>query len=136
MTLTSKNAAPAVSSGSDFALLFQVEVFNYILLWEPHLSSVLDYNRLYETGKSFAVRIQQPDGAAQYQIDENLLTKTNPMWNGFKVRPVMHPTENQWEAPLFYSDERSIFFIAPDERVDLVADYEWYYWNDTPVVVK
>jgi hypothetical protein len=130
--LTSKNAAPAVIAGADPTLFWQVDVFNYVLLWEPQLSAAVDSNALREPGKTFTVRIGQPAGAAASTLDEDLLTKTGLMPDGFRVRPLMHPTVNQWDAPLFYSDERAVFFINPAERIDMVKDYQGYYWNDTP----
>ena len=36
-----------------------------------------------------------------------------PGWN---VRTVMHPVENQWEAPFFYADEHSTFYVEGDEH--------------------
>src|SRR5262245_45395155 len=107
--LTSKNAAPAVTAGADLTLCSQVDLFNYVLSREPQLNAVLDSNALREPGKTFAVRIQQPAGAASTTLDEDLLTKTNLMADGLLVRPLMHPTENQWDAPMFYSDERAVF---------------------------
>jgi hypothetical protein len=127
---TSKNAPPIISSGSDDDLLNGIDLFNYWLLWYPRPSAVLAFNALKEPGKVFAVTITQPDGAAKPTLDETVLTKTGAMSDGFRVRPLMHPVENQWEAPLFYSDERSVLFLSPDERVQTVPHYSGYFWND------
>jgi hypothetical protein len=38
----------------------------------------------------------------------------------------MHPVENQWEAPFFYADEHSTFYVEGDEHhrtIDLVDEY-------------
>jgi hypothetical protein len=35
---------------------------------------------------------------------------------------------------LFYCDERAVFFVNPAERVDMVSDYNGYYWNDVFVL--
>ncbi len=129
--LTSKNVAPVVIVGTDSMLFWQVDLFNYVLLWEPQLSAAVDSNALREPGKTFTVRIGQPAGAAASTIDEDLLTKTALMPDGFRVRPLMHPTANQWDAPLFYSDERAVFFINPAERIIMVRDYQGYFYNDT-----
>jgi len=134
VTFTSKNAPPTVGGG-DLPLLFQVELFNYFLLWDPQPTSLLDSNSLRIPGKVFEVTLQQPSGASSSTLDETVLTKTNALLDGSQVRPLMHPVENQWEAPLFYSDEHSIFFVNPDEHVDLVAHYDGYFWNDVPSVV-
>jgi hypothetical protein len=133
VVFTSKNAAPSIKNEADSPLFLQVDLFNYILLWEPQLNSALDSNRLRDPGKTFTVRIEQPSGAASGHIDENLLTKTAPMQDGFHVRPLAHPTVNQWDAPLFYSDERAVFFINPAERIDMMRDYSGFYWNDAIV---
>lgn len=133
VVFTSKNAAPLISTGADPRLLSDVGLFNFTLLWAPDLTSDLDSNRLREYGKTFTARIEQPSGAEDATIDEMLITKTAAMLNGFRVRPQVHPTANQWEAPLFYSDERAIFFMNPEERVDLIFDYDGYYWNDAVV---
>lgn len=134
VTFTSKNAPPTVGGG-DWTLFTQVELFNYLLLWDPQPTSLLDSNSLRIAGKVFEVRLLQPSGASAATLDETVLTKTNALLDGSQVRPLMHPVKNQWEAPLFYSDEHSIFFMSPDEHVDLVAHYEGYFWNDVAAVI-
>src|SRR5260370_27672236 len=109
--LTSKNVAPVVIAGADPTLFWQVDMFNYVLLWEPQLSAAVDSNALREPGKTFTVRIGQPAGAAASTIDEDLLTKNALMSDGCRVRPLMHPTPTQWDAPLFYFAQRAVFFI-------------------------
>jgi hypothetical protein len=126
---TSKNAAPQLRNGLD-SPLFGVELANYFLLWDPQPTSVTVANALREPGKLFEVRIQQPEGATSRTLDETLFTKTAALLDGFTVRPLMHPVQNQWEAPLFYADENSTFFISGDERVELVLHYDGYFWND------
>ncbi|MEA2964892.1 MAG: hypothetical protein QOI46_4990, partial [Alphaproteobacteria bacterium] len=135
VTFTSKNAPPGIEPGADPALLDKVAVFDYILLWQPQTSSLLDSNALREPGKTFKVTITQPSGASSTQLDETVLTKVGPLADGFRVRTVMHPVENQWEAPVFYNDEHSIFFVRPDERVDMVWKHNGYFWNDIPAQV-
>jgi hypothetical protein len=130
VTFTSKNAPPRIELGADPALLDKVAVFDYILLWQPQTSSLLDSNALREPGKTFKVTITQPSGASSTQLDETVLTKVGPLADGFRVRTLMHPVENQWEAPVFYNDEHSIFFAKPDEHVQLVWNYTGYFWND------
>jgi hypothetical protein len=134
LRFTSKNAPPLIEKSIDPDLFLNVDVFNYLLLWQPQPAALLDSNTLREPGKLFKVTIMQPSGAASSTRDENVLTKKDPLGDGFRVRPLMQRVENQWEAPLFYNDERSIFFISPDEHVDMVNKYNGYFWNDLGVL--
>ncbi|MDQ1833709.1 neuraminidase-like domain-containing protein [Massilia scottii] len=127
IVFTSKNAAPSINAGYDSKLLTGVAVFNYTLLWTPAPTSALDSNRLRAPGKVFTVRVDQPNGATDPHLDQHLLTKTAPMLDGFRIRPLMQPVANQWNAPLFYSDERALFFINPTEKVEMVSDFNGYY---------
>jgi hypothetical protein len=133
-TFTSKNSPPISKAGLDPKLLADIDLFNYYLLWEPEPKAVLDSNTLRQPGKTFKVKIQQPAGATAATLEETLLTKTSQLYDGFRVRPIMHPVQSQWEAPLFYSDELSVFFVIPDERVETVLEYDGFYWNDVPGV--
>ena len=50
------------------------------------------------------------------------------MFEGFKLLPLRHIIENQWEAPVFYDDEHSTFFIKPDEELTIpLWRYDGYY---------
>jgi hypothetical protein len=40
---------------------------------------------------------------------------------------VLHGVENQWEAPFFYSDEHSVFFVQGDELVWNDSWFEFFY---------
>ena len=134
LRFTSKNAPPLIQPSIEPDLFLNVDAFNYFLLWQPQPAALLDSNTLREPGKQFTVTIRQPSGAASTTRDETVLTKKDPLGDGFRVRPLMQRVENQWEAPLFYNDERSIFFISPDEHVDMVSKYDGYYWNDLGVL--
>ncbi|CUI02904.1 hypothetical protein BN2497_585 [Janthinobacterium sp. CG23_2] len=127
IVFTSKNAAPSINADCDDKLLTDVDVFNYMLLWTPAPTSALDSNRLRVPGKVFTVRVDQPNGATEPHLDQHLLTKTAPMLDGFRIRPLMQPVANQWNAPLFYSDEQALFFINPTEKVEMVSDFDSYY---------
>jgi hypothetical protein len=131
---TSKNAPPIIKEASDFPLRLNPELFNYLMLWSPQPEAVLNGNTLSMPGNVFKVRIMQPAGAIQCMLHETVLTKTNQLEEGFLVRPIMHPVANQWEAPLFYSDEHSVFFISPDERIKSLHFYDGYYLNDAESV--
>jgi hypothetical protein len=136
LVLTSKNAAPT-SHDDDvgfFGELDTIHVFTYDLLWAPQPKAVTENNAMIDPGKTFTVRILQPSFTSHLSIDEVLLTKTPKLGTGFRVLPLMHPTENRWEAPMHYADERSTFFIIPDEHIDLVAHYAGYFYNDVPAI--
>ncbi len=67
----------------------------------------------------------QPTNAWSATVDETIFTKKldHPSFN---LRTVMHPIENQWEAPFFYADEHSTFLVKPDERIvnwSMIIDY-------------
>jgi hypothetical protein len=130
LTFTTKNAPPRIESGADSSTWRDVAWFDYILGWQPQPNALFDSNALRGQGKTLKVTITPPSGASSIQRNETILTKVGPLANGFRVRTLMHPVENQWEAPIFYNDEHSIFFISPDERVELVAEYTGYFWND------
>jgi hypothetical protein len=49
------------------------------------------------------------------------------MLDGFRLRGLMHPVTDQFDAPFFYDDERATFFITPDERVEKVAIFTGFY---------
>jgi hypothetical protein len=40
----------------------------------------------------------------------------------------MHPVENQWEAPWFYWDDHSVFFVSGDESIG--SERTHYYVDD------
>jgi hypothetical protein len=131
VTFTSKHSAPLVQEGlSDDGV--EVMAFNYHLLWEGQGNSDLASNSLRLHDRSFEVAVQQP--ASSTPKDETMLTKTNKLLDGFRVRPLMHPVENQWEAPLFYNDEHGIFVAQGAERV---WDESWLevLYDPGPVVL-
>lgn len=65
--------------------------------------------------KEFTVRVEQPS-MPMTPVPMHVLTKTDSLLDGFRVRPVLHDSFNQWELPMFYTDERSVFFVRGDER--------------------
>lgn len=129
VTFTSKNSPPSVQ---DYAFgdqgLTDVDVLNYRMWWAAHPEAVLDTNSLYYPGAVLDARVDQPATSSQPTRTEVVLTKTSKLSPGLRVRPLMHPTENLFEAPFFCSDEHSVFFVQPDETV--VTERERYYIDD------
>ncbi len=114
---TSKNCGPIVIvDDADAVLRLNVDFFYQQLFWARQPESTLDSTSLDVPRLDLTLRINQPENAWSPTIDETVFTKklNHP---GFNVRPAMHPTENQWEAPFFYADEHSTFYVRPDERV-------------------
>ncbi len=63
---------------------------------------------------------------------------------GFSIAPLRHPVENQFEAPFTYTDERSTFFVKPDEQTFIaLPEYDDFYpvyeipilYEDIPLLV-
>jgi hypothetical protein len=126
LTFTSKNSAPIVrEDDADLTLLSAVDVFYYRLLWDRQAESTLDSTSLDVPRFDLMLRVGQPSNALSPTVDETLFTKKLGQ-PGFNLRPLMHPVENQWEAPFVYADEHSTFLATPDERVfnfSIVVDY-------------
>ena len=129
---TSKNAPPVILEQAD-AELDKIIAFNTILFRRAYQSSPsatqLNTNSLIvPRTKEFRVTIKQPFNASEEYLTEKLLTKTNKLFDDFKILPLHHALENQWEAPIFYDDERSTFFIKPDEDLTVpLWRYDGYY---------
>ena len=132
ITYTSKNAPPVIEEEADATLDKLIE-FNGVLFRRAYLSSPsatqLNTNSIIvPRTKEFRLTIKQPFNASEEFLTEKLLTKTNKLFDGFKVAPLRHGVENQWEAPIFYDDERSTFFISPDEDLTVpLWRYDGYY---------
>jgi len=132
VVFTTKHGSPTVEERWDPDFLEIVDDFNRKLLWQPGRTSSHEFNALREPGRTFKVAIAQPPGAMMSAADETLLTKTDLLYPGFVARPIRHAVENQWEAPLFYSDEHSVFFVKPSERAADVGVYGGYFWFESP----
>ena len=76
----------------------------------------VDANRWTYPDKVFTVRVQQPS-EPKAPVAMTVLTKTGNLVDGFRVRPTLQHGENPWEMPLFYTDERSVFFVTGDEQL-------------------
>ena len=115
VVFTSKNASPIVLEDlPDGTLITNVGRFYEQEFWEREEHSRLDSNSLDVPLTDLTLRIQQPPNAIAATKDERLLTKVSP-FPGWNARTVMHPVENQWEAPFFYADEHSTFYVEGDE---------------------
>jgi hypothetical protein len=125
VTFTSKNSRPSVVEALDDPVFSEVDLFNYKLFFGPPIAKELESNSVAFDGKTMEVAVEQPPAASVSARDEKVLTKTNLMLDGFRIRPLMHPVENQWEAPIFYSDEHSIFFLSARESIREV--FRGYY---------
>lgn len=131
ITYTSKNSPPIIEEDkSDEELTQNVALFNYGLFRSAYSSgdSILNYNGLFTKGRELKNMITQPANAANSIATEKLITKKDVLFGGFRLLPIRHKTENQWEAPFMYADERSTFFIQPDEEVFIpLRVFDGYY---------
>jgi hypothetical protein len=135
ITYTSKNAPPIIEPDkSDDDLLYNVALFNYTLFRSAYggsSESILYYNSLFTTGKDLKNVINQPANAATSSITESLLTKNDSLFNGFRILPMRHKMENQFEGSFVYTDERSTLFAQADEEVFTPLNrYDGYYYLD------
>jgi hypothetical protein len=131
VVFTSKNASPIVLEDvADPGLVENVGRFYEQLFWERQSSSTLDSNSLDVPLTDLTLRVAQPPNAASATVDETIMTKTSP-FSGWNVRTVMHPVENQWEAPFFYADEHSTFHVEGDETHRTIRDVDVYVPIDT-----
>ena len=132
ITYTSKNAPPIIEEEADTALDNLIE-FNQVLFRRAYQSSpsatILNTNSLVvPRTKEFRVTVKQPYNATEEYLTEKLITKTDKLFEGFKMAPLRHSVENQWEAPIFYDDEQSTFFIVPDEDLTVpLWRFDGYY---------
>lgn len=132
ITYTSKNCPPIIQPNvADNSLYANVRQFNYDLYlkgYEGVAVYTLDANSLELPTKTIKLSINQPMYAQDKTILNNLLTKSNSMFNGFRLLPIRHITEYPWEAPFFYNDEHSTFSVNPDEKCTTpIWAYEEYY---------
>jgi hypothetical protein len=135
ITYTSKNAPPVIEPGtSNDDLLHNVALFNYTLYrsaYKTPVESKLYYNSLYTNGKELKNVITQPANAASFSVTENILTKKDVLFKGFRILPMRHKMENQYEGSFVYTDERSTFFVQADEEVYTpLFRYDGYYYLD------
>jgi hypothetical protein len=126
LLFTSKNAPPVMfEDQNDPTVVQNVARFYEELFWERQSDADLDANGLDVPRADVTLRIEQPPNAWAPTVDETLLTKASGI-QGWSVRTVMHPVENQWEAPFFFADEHATFHVQPDERHTSFIDIDWY----------
>ncbi|MFF3871891.1 neuraminidase-like domain-containing protein [Streptomyces sp. NPDC001978] len=126
LTFTSPNAQPHVSSDDPFWVYLGYQA-SMLELGRSPLPQV-DANQWTYPDKVFTVRVQQPSEPKD-PVAMTVLTKTGNLVDGFRVRPTLqHGVSNPWEMPLFYTDERSVFFVTGDEQ--LYHEGELRYYDD------
>lgn len=113
LTFTSTNSAPLV--GSEDALWVYLGHNAQMLEAGRTPAPPVDSNSWVYPDKQFTVRVLQPS-EPKTLVPMTVLTKTANLVDGFRVRPVLQTAENPWEMPLFYTDERSVFFVSGDEQ--------------------
>lgn len=133
VTYTSKNAPPIIEVNvRDSALYNGVRTFNedlYRRSLEMGPVAVITNNNSFEfLSRDFKILVNQPPLAKTDVRAETIIQKSGALFSGFRVLPLRHIVENQWEAPLFYNDEQNTFFIKPTEvlRQEL-SRFEGYY---------
>jgi hypothetical protein len=136
VTFTSKHSAPRIDPQTPLEGLLTdpVKVFNWKLFWEGQSAGVLDSNSLRLSDRTMEAGVDQPPLAKTPRKSELVLTKSTSLLKGFRVRPLMHPIDNQWNAPFFYSDEHSLFSV---EAREVIWDDTWLdiFYDNGPSVV-
>jgi hypothetical protein len=126
LTFTSPNAQPHVWSEDPFWVYLGYQA-SMLELGRSPLPQV-DANQWTYPDKVFTVRVQQPSEPKE-PVAMTVLTKTGNLVDGFRVRPTLqHGVSNPWEMPLFYTDERSVFFVTGDEQ--LYHEGNFHYYDD------
>jgi hypothetical protein len=132
ITFTSKNSPPILGSFTlEDAMFPGVISFNYELfrkVYEGSDPSTLHATLLKMRSKQLQVLVDQPDLAAAPTVAETILTKSANLYTGFRLLPLRHITENQWQAPFVYHDERSVFVAQPEEiNIPPLWIYQGFY---------
>ncbi|PSL45405.1 virulence plasmid A protein [Chitinophaga niastensis] len=132
VTFTSKNSPPIIENIDIFDNnASKVALFNYELYrkaYEGSNPSVLNATSLKMFSQQLQLLIDQPAFAAQDTVTETVLTKSSGMFQGFRLLPLRHEVQNQWQAPFVYHDEQSVFFVQPNEQdIAPIWVYTGYY---------
>lgn len=115
LTFTSPNTQPHVSTTIAPHWVYFGDHASMLELDRSPLPRV-DANQWTYPDKVFTVRVTQPSDPRTL-VAMTVLEKTRNLVDGFRVRPTLqHGTSNPWEMPLFYSDERSVFFFMGEEQ--------------------
>jgi len=129
LTFTSPNAQPHVWGDDPFWVYLGYQA-SMLELGRSPLPQVAANQWTYPD-KIFTVRVQQPSEPKE-PVAMTVLTKTGNLVDGFRVRPTLqHGVSNPWEMPLFYTDERSVFFVTGDEQ--LYHEGKGRYYDDLVV---
>jgi hypothetical protein len=130
VTFTSKNAPPIIEDlNLSDNIVSQLVLFNYELfrkIYEGANPSLLNSTQLRIPSNQLKMLIDQPELAAQDTLTENILTKKAGIFGGFRLLPLRHLVENQWQAPFVYLDEQSVFMAQPQE---IDTPPLWGYWG-------
>jgi hypothetical protein len=128
LTFTTPNTQPHVWNDTKVPMAFSHQAAMLELGRSP-LPQV-DANQWSYSDKVFTVRTQrQPSGPKEPKIPAamTVLTKTGNLVDGFRVRPTLQRgVSNPWEMPLFYTDERSVFFVTGDEQPYQEGKFPYY----------
>ncbi len=138
-TFTSKNAPPYLEYRNDDDIMVVLKEGLDILFFNPYPESG-NGTRLYSTqylmpGRVLKVNVKQPHGASSSEKTETVLTKKDKLTPGFQILPLRHIAENQYNAPVFYADEHSNFYLQADEtKYSPIRIWDAYYpYHETPV---
>jgi len=130
---TSKNVPPKVYADTkDDVLYDEIRQFLYDQFLNDYyvqdVPAEHTFNKFKILSREFNVGINQPLLAESPVIRQHLITQGSELFGGFRLLPTRHIIKNQWEAPLYFSDEHSTFYIKPDEQLTLaIWGYEDYY---------
>lgn len=124
LTFTSPNAHPHVSENYQEWVEYTDQA-SMLELGRSPLPQV-DANQWTYPDKVFTVRVAQPS-EPWGPVAMTVLTKTGNLVDGFRVRPTLQRgVSNPWEMPLFYTDERSVFFVTGDEQLYHEGRFHYY----------
>ncbi len=126
---TSKNAPPVIREGFNEVSDPLIPKFNGIIFRSPYNNTALDSVFVLSPNREFKVGISQPQDADDPVRNATLLTMHNVLPAEFRVLPLRHAVENQWEAPLFFLDSQRVFSAQPEEEV-FPAIWEWQGYFD------
>jgi hypothetical protein len=131
ITFTSKNAPPIIEKMSFY---FGTDLANYLLYHQPYESYLLPNlksGQLSVYSDSLKLSIVQPPPITNKPDVETILKRLDYLGD-FNLLPINHEVKNAFEAPFFYSDEHSTFFIRAHEKLTPpLYEYEEYYpWGE------
>jgi hypothetical protein len=134
---TSKNALPSISGLDALININQLVESENRTFMESYVSrNTQDYfTQMLIQSRIFKAKVKQPASASVGYVTEDIFTKKKDLLQpGLCITPLRHPTENQFEAPLYYADEQSTFFVQPDEEVyRRLPEFDFYFpWIELP----